>query len=69
MKNASLQNVHQKSIDVMHGFCDEHKSLKKQSVDRLCNAVPPLMQGIQSEFVSAKLYVGRTFPSASDPTK
>jgi hypothetical protein len=49
MREAGLQNVEEQSIDVMHGFRNKNEDLKTKSVNSLCNAVPPLMQGVQSE--------------------
>ncbi|MCJ1247526.1 hypothetical protein MMC30_004740 [Trapelia coarctata] len=47
MQKAGLQNVEQQSIDIMHGFKNKDESLKQKSIDSLCNAVPPLMQGVK----------------------
>lgn len=47
MQKVGLQNVEQQSIEIMHGFKNEKTGLKQKSMDSLCNAVPPLMQGVK----------------------
>ncbi|KAA8645302.1 hypothetical protein EYZ11_003679 [Aspergillus tanneri] len=47
MRKAGLQNVAQQSIDVMYGFRNKDEVLKQKSINSLCNAVPPLMQGVR----------------------
>ncbi|KAL4745009.1 hypothetical protein BDW72DRAFT_211871 [Aspergillus terricola var. indicus] len=47
LRDAGLRNVEERSIDVKYGAANEEEDLKKKSINSLCNAVPPLMQGVQ----------------------
>lgn len=47
MREAGLQSVEERSVDVLHGRKNPDESLKSKSVASLCNAVPPLLQGVR----------------------